>query len=360
MNVTLVLTHRCNLACSYCYAGEKMARSMPLEVGWKALALAMATPAPEPVHVAFFGGEPLMAFDRMATFTRLLSRWGRRRGRKVVFTVTTNGTLLDEKRIHFLQHHGFYVGVSLDGVPEVHDRYRSFPSGRGSADMVWRNLERAATMLDHLSVNMVLSPATIEAVPDAAERLHSIYVYRLELSPDLDAPWDEPARAAARRVYQRLARLYLETRGTDHPLFVHPFVDVMAREGRPKAASGDFFCALGEEEVAVAPGGNIYPCARLVADDRRTDLRIGDVDRGVFPDLAGAVRDEAIARVRACGGDCHCLCVPLMPGDSARQVEQFQFFERLGEETLEEALGRAAGTPEPALAGTDDGAWNKT
>lgn len=350
VHVTLVLTHRCNLACTYCYAGEKTARTMPMDVGWKALALALATPAPEPVHVAFFGGEPLMAFDRLAAFTRLVSRWGRRRGRKVVFTVTTNGTLLNDRRLHFLQHHGFYVGVSLDGVPEAHDRYRTFASGRGSADLVWRNLERAAQVLDHLSVNMVLSPDTIQAVPEAAARLRSIYVYRLELSPDLDAPWDEAARATARGVYGDLVRLYLETRATDHPLFIHPFVDEMARDGAPKVRTGESFCALGTDEVAVAPAGSIYPCARLVGDDRRTELRIGDVDQGVSRERADAVRDEAISRVRSCGGDCHCLCVPLMPGDGSRQVEQMQFFERLAEDALREALA-ALGHGVPVVTG---------
>ena len=63
MRLSLILTHQCDLACSYCYAGEKSARDMPLEVGEQALERAFATLAPdEALHLGFFGGEPLLAW----------------------------------------------------------------------------------------------------------------------------------------------------------------------------------------------------------------------------------------------------------------------------------------------------------
>ena len=345
MRVTLVLTHQCNLSCTYCYAGEKSARKMSIETGWRALALAFRDAEKGPVEVAFFGGEPMLAFDRLVQLTRLATKWARRHDRRTVFTVTTNGTVLSDVQLRFFQHYGFHVSVSLDGLTEAHDRYRPFSSGAGSAETVWRNIERAACVLDHLSVNMVLNPDTVVGAPAAAHQLSRVGVYRLELSPNLDAVWDDAAREEARKIYVHLVGVYLDSRGTDWPLYVHPFVEEMdrAEEGRQSVLACETFCALGVEEIAVAPGGNIYPCARLVGSDGRPDLCIGDIQRGVCSKRSRDLRDRAIAQVRACGAEGHCLCVPLMPGDGQRQVEQMVFFERLVGETLRDARRERVG-----------------
>ena len=70
MDVSLVLTHACNLSCPYCYAGEKFKREMPRDVAEKALAFAERDDA-ERIQISFFGGEPFLSFDRMREYTEL-------------------------------------------------------------------------------------------------------------------------------------------------------------------------------------------------------------------------------------------------------------------------------------------------
>ena len=66
----------------------------------------------------------------------------------VGFSITTNGTLLTDEKIHFLAQHEFSVLVSLDGDKKSHDRYRIFrnqnrPEKRiGSFDTVIKNMTR--------------------------------------------------------------------------------------------------------------------------------------------------------------------------------------------------------------------------
>jgi uncharacterized protein len=50
----------------------------------------------------------------------------------------TNGVLLDEAWCEFLKEHGFYVGLSLDGPRELHDRFRMDAAGRPTFDAVYR------------------------------------------------------------------------------------------------------------------------------------------------------------------------------------------------------------------------------
>jgi radical SAM protein with 4Fe4S-binding SPASM domain len=72
-------------------------------------------------------------------------------------------------------------------------------------------------------------------------------------------------------------------------------------------------CSAGHQELAVAPSGNLYPCARMVNEDRDHKLVIGHLDTGVLPArVAGLLRgpadpacDECAERWR-CGASCAC------------------------------------------------------
>ncbi|HTJ80839.1 MAG TPA: radical SAM protein, partial [Polyangiaceae bacterium] len=73
MDVGLVLTRACNLACGYCFAGEKKRARMPLDVGEKAIefALASASSRGEPLEIELFGGEPLLEWDLLVALATL-------------------------------------------------------------------------------------------------------------------------------------------------------------------------------------------------------------------------------------------------------------------------------------------------
>lgn len=335
MHLTLVLTHGCNLACTYCYAGRKFDRAMPRPVAWKALARAFAAPGREPITVSFFGGEPMLAFDEMVAAARLARRMARRQGREIRFTITTNGTLLSERHLDFLYEYGFYVTVSLDGTA-AQDRYRPFVSGRASSPVVWRNVARAAQVLDRFSVLAVLNPDTVTAVAETVERLHDLRVARVHVSPNLDCDWTPAALDAARAMYDRLARLYLERREAAWPLYVHPMVE-MLRSGSATCGQDRGGCGFGDGEWAVAPSGNLYPCARLVAEDTRADLRLGTVDSGPLGERVRCVKDEAARRQEAWGTNSPCSCAALMPGDARRGAELKDVFDRMAFEALESA-----------------------
>jgi heme d1 biosynthesis radical SAM protein NirJ len=112
------ITRSCNLHCVHCYASASD-RPFPGELSTdEGLGViddlaAFGTPV-----VLFSGGEPL---SRPDLFT--LSRHARDRGLRAV--LSTNGTLLTPEIAREVSDQGFsYVGVSLDGLREIHDRFR--------------------------------------------------------------------------------------------------------------------------------------------------------------------------------------------------------------------------------------------
>jgi len=136
----------CNLDCAYCfflskemlYPGSRfrMADEL-LELYLRQLIESHRTPE---VTVAWQGGEPtLMGLDFFRRSVELAHRYAE--GRRVEFTIQTNGTLLDEEWASFFREHGFLVGISIDGPRELHDAYRVNKGGAGSFDQVMAGLE---------------------------------------------------------------------------------------------------------------------------------------------------------------------------------------------------------------------------
>ena len=89
---------------------------------WSALSTAIdvyAIAGRRRAFLSFLGGEPLLAFPLIA---RAVRRMGRRfPERRPRFAMTTNGLLLTERRIAFLERHRFEVQISCDGVPSAQE-----------------------------------------------------------------------------------------------------------------------------------------------------------------------------------------------------------------------------------------------
>ncbi|HSV62830.1 MAG TPA: radical SAM protein, partial [Chthoniobacterales bacterium] len=107
----------CNLRCLHCYSESAPAQQerLPAEIVFEAISAAVAEGYDV---VGFSGGEPLLyePLGELLAATRDLG---------VRLSVTTNGMLLDERRVGWLRDAGnCLVAISLDGQPESHNRMR--------------------------------------------------------------------------------------------------------------------------------------------------------------------------------------------------------------------------------------------
>ena len=115
----LHVSRRCNLACSHCYSGSGPEHADELPVALWHGVIDDAARAGYNV-VGFSGGEPLM-------FAPLRALLQQARGLGMLTTVTTNGMLLDARRITALTGAAGLVAISLDGTPQSHNRMRGHP-----------------------------------------------------------------------------------------------------------------------------------------------------------------------------------------------------------------------------------------
>lgn len=90
---------------------------------------------------AWQGGEPtLMGLDFFKQAVSLQQKY-KKPGMRILNTLQTNGTLLDEEWCRFLKEHNFLIGISIDGPEHLHDVYRKDKGGKGTFQAVMKGWE---------------------------------------------------------------------------------------------------------------------------------------------------------------------------------------------------------------------------
>lgn len=131
------ITQACNLRCVHCYARAKAAGGPDELTTDQGLALIDDLAGFGSPVMLFSGGEPLMRPDLTSLIKRAV-----RNGMRAV--ISTNGTLITQDKAGELKDLGLsYVGISLDGLAEVNDRFRGVTGAFDQAVAGIRNCRAA-------------------------------------------------------------------------------------------------------------------------------------------------------------------------------------------------------------------------
>lgn len=287
INLTLCLTHDCNLRCGYCYAGRKRPVAMSAETAFRAIGFGLEQAGKEgkalgkqpEIQIGFFGGEPLLEWDLLQKCRDEAETEAGHAGIRVKWTLTTNMTLLTEKRVAWLMEKGFHLGLSLDGNEAMHGVWRKYPDGRNShgdcaASLEWfRGRENRADMI------CVVNPLNVGHLADSVRWMGEACGMDIMLNPDFGARWTGDALETLSGAYEEIGKEVVRRYREGRPLTLNVIQSKIAAyvKGGYEACEK---CSLGEREIAVAASGNMYPCARLVGNDDREELRMGHVFTG--------------------------------------------------------------------------------
>ncbi len=283
----LHVAHDCNLRCRYCFAEEGdyhgQRELMSFETGKKALDfLVRASGSRRNLEVDFFGGEPLMNLDvvrRLVEYGRSLEEPFHKHFR---FTLTTNGVLLNEETMRYLNDTMDNVVLSIDGRKSVHDAMRRTANGKGSYDLVLPKFRRMAELRNQTRY-YVRGTFTSQNLDFSKDVLHlaDLGFKQISIEPVVADP-SEPY--AIRR--EHLPRIFAEYETLAHEMrvreregrgfvFFHYMMDLSQGPCLIKRLSG---CGSGCEYLAVHPNGGLYPCHQFVGQE---DFRMGSVDTGI-------------------------------------------------------------------------------
>ena len=282
----LHVAHDCNIRCKYCFASQGDFKGdrglMNYEVGKQAFDLLVSHSGNRRnLEVDFFGGEPLMNWEvvkQLVDYGRSLEAAHNKNFR---FTLTTNGVLLDDEKIEYINENMENVVLSLDGTQATNDLMRYTVNGGGTYDIIvpkfQKLVEKRGTKsyyvrgtFTHFNTDFAKD---VIHMADLGFKLTSVEPVVSE--PHHDYTLKETDLPTIFSEYERLAEEIIARSKTEKAFkFFHFMVDLSQGPCVIKRLSG---CGAGSEYIAVTPEGDIYPCHQFVGNE---DFKMGNVAEG--------------------------------------------------------------------------------
>jgi uncharacterized protein len=287
--LVLLIAQTCNLKCSYCFAKAYMGSGSHDEVMSPATARAaierVFKSVPHLPEILFFGGEPLIGFATIKEAVQASKEYcAAHQARIPAFAITTNGTLIDQEVIEFFRSHRFSVTISLDGPPHINDKQRQFPSGRGTYDIVKKNID----LLRNAGIEINIEAVFTDNHTNCEETIESTYEFLLKLGPrDIcltpaiggspDECLDGDFLCNLERSYTSSTERIMDSWLTDSPMKMPYLLDMLdaLMYGNGKTR----FCGAGYDGITVDFSGKVFPCYTLMGNS----LYMGSVYDKMFP-----------------------------------------------------------------------------
>lgn len=176
-----VITAQCNLGCSYCYQRCRKPRRMTWGILRSSLDWALER-AGSDLNVIFLGGEPLLEFPLIRRAVKHVAEKCRA-DRRVHYSISTNGTLLEECTASFLEEHRFETQLSFDGIAEAQDL-----RAKGTFTPIDRLLDglrerHPRFYLENLTISITLVPPAIPFLADSVRYLIEKDCRRIAIAP---------------------------------------------------------------------------------------------------------------------------------------------------------------------------------
>lgn len=314
----IVVSLRCDHSCQYCQVSRQSTASSGYDLGMHHLPNIIdrifESSAPS-LTVEFQGGEPLLAFERIAGAIGLIEARNRVEKRDIQYVVTTTTHLLTDEMLDFFADHNVYLSTSLDGPDWIHNANRP-NNTRNSYAQTIAGIERARAALGHERVNALAtitrkSLAHPKDIVDEYARLGMSYVALRPLShygfakKGLDrlsysmgeflafyhTALDYIIELNLAGTYLEEAMFSLLLRNALTP-FAHGYVDLRSPMG------------AGLGALVYNYDGYVYPSdeSRMLVEMGDTSLRLGDVSQP----LAELLTSDAM-RTLAEGGLTECI-----------------------------------------------------
>lgn len=274
--LSLAVAQKCNLGCTYCYAQEGSfggaAKNMSWEVAKAAVERLFEEAQPEErVNLSFLGGEPLVNRQLIHAATQLAVDLSQKKRVKIGFSITTNGTLLEPEDADFFERYGFAVTVSLDGVGEIHDRTRSFKSGKGSYDRVMANIQPLLSQQRRMQVSarVTVTPQNLY-LRETLEHFISLGFHSVGFSPMLSSPTGRE-QMETENLQIMLAQMIDCGQEFERQTIAgnrYPFANITsAMQQIHRGTHRPYPCGAGAGYMGVSADGNISACHRFVGDE---------------------------------------------------------------------------------------------
>lgn len=307
LTLTIALTRDCNFACGYCYEPNRTPSHISDETENNIIKFIEKRPSIKKIHIIWYGGEPLLDFERIKSLTKRIKNIGKDYDSGII----TNGYLLKPEIIQQLNELNIsFMQITLDGSKETHDKRRFLKSGGKTFDKIVENMDNLAAS-DWRGTLMVRTNIDTDNKEDFAsiyrfveERYpekfgKEIYVYpgfvHGEGNPDTNCYFDSGDKGQ-----------FLAMTAKDHGINALPLFPHLTMGG----------CTMNRRNAYVAgPNGELYKCWNDLGIEKEV---VGTVDQSAGWNMgliAEGMIEGSYLEDRACG---QCFFFPICDGGCAK------------------------------------------
>ena len=285
----------CNLRCKYCFYHDEASKRLTRSYGimntetLENIVRRVFDAATGEVTFAFQGGEPTLAgIDYYRKLFGLCDKYNLKKI-KVSYAIQTNGTLIadDERWAELFAEHDFLVGISVDGIRDLHDMNRVDANGDGTYKKILQAvsiLRRHNVRFNILTVINSVTARNISKIYKYYKSQNWRYMQFIEcLDPIDEVPFGNENSLTPERYLQYLKTLfdlwyhdmmagdYISIRQFDN------YLNVFAGY-QPESCGMLGMCTI---QYVTEADGSVFPCDFYVLDD----YKIGNINDTGFKEL---------------------------------------------------------------------------
>ena len=254
----------CNMRCSYCFYCDEAQNRKNASLGFMKKETAeniikKAARFSREAMFVFQGGEPLLAgVDFFEDFAKTADAYGI----KAHYSIQTNGMLIDEDYLRFFKKRNVLLGISLDGVEQVHNTHRKAPDGNGTFKKVFENIKAVQKEGIEFNILTVVTPEVCRKIDEIYGFYMSNGFYYQQYIPCIDEINSEQSvlnNDEYADFLKRLFTLYFNDRQRGVPVSIRYFDNLLMKlNGLPAEQCGmNGSCNI---QLVVEGDGTVYPC----------------------------------------------------------------------------------------------------
>lgn len=215
------------------------------------------------VQVDIHGGEPLLNYNILKYLVQAFRAWKR----DVHIDMTTNATLLDDEKLKFISEKFNEISISLDGIPEIHDRNRVTLDGEGTFQAASKYIDDLQKNMTAIIARMTVTHETVSALYDGVAYLYNRGFHVISPVIDqCDQQWDEKTLEELKHQLIRLSESF-----SGHEDLKIGLLEKSKHRKKSRCLSGDM-------TMHIDTRGVIYPCAYVVGNSK---FEMGSVATGI-------------------------------------------------------------------------------
>jgi sulfatase maturation enzyme AslB (radical SAM superfamily) len=204
----------------------------------------------EKVHIGFYGGEPLLAYNQIKHTVHLVQEKNKTGNKNIRFTLTTNGTLVTEEKLDFFNRNRFALMLSFDGLAQEKGRQK------GTLDKMVQVVKQVRNYPDiDFEFNSVFAPQTIDMFSGSLRFMIEPGGPEITFSISTIENWKPEDMATLKEELEELVDyliLYYKKTGKI------PVKNFQAPV--PEPGKNVFRCPAGTKNMAVSTDGKVWGC----------------------------------------------------------------------------------------------------